>query len=204
MLSKTGVICFVAAAGLLLAGRASAQIEGNYDRIGPVPSAHSVDSILFDEYINFTCPHCNNFRSASLPLKKKYANRLRLRYVPILFRGQSDAPLRLFFIAQKHGKEAEIVETLFDATFKYGVNINDAAIVNYLARSAGLAEAYESEYSEDWVRQKVAESHQKADGAGVSATPTVVLNNALRITPTSGMQEFVGNLDRIIGQLLKP
>jgi len=183
---------------------AAAQVEGNYERIGPVPAKNSLDSVLFEEYINFTCPHCNNFRAASMSLTRKYAKRLNRQYVPVLFRGQNDAALRLFYIAQKQGREAEVVNALFDATFKYGVNINDAAIVSYLARSSGLAEAYERDYSADWVTQKVAESRDKADAAGITATPTIVIQNALRIMPSGGMQEFVGNLDRIIAQLLKP
>ena len=188
----------------LLALSAAAQVEGQFERIGLVPAKNSLDTVVLEEYINFTCPHCNSFRTASLPLTKKYAKRLDRRYVPILFRGQNDAALRLFHIARKNGKEAEIVNALFDATFKYGVNINDAAIVNYLARSSGLADVYEREFAADWVSQKLAESHQKADAAGITATPTVVLNNALRVTPQGGMNEFVGNLDQIIGQLLKP
>jgi protein-disulfide isomerase len=182
----------------------AAQVDGNYERIGTVPAKNSLDTILVEEYINFTCPHCNNFRSAAIPLYQKYAKRIDRRYVPILFRGQNDAALRLFVIAQKNGKEEEIVNALFDATFKYGVNINDPAIVNYLARSSGLAELYERDYAADWVGKKIAENHQKADAAGVSATPTLVLNNALRVVPQGGMQEFVGNVDRLIGQLLKP
>jgi protein-disulfide isomerase len=188
----------------LLVLSAAAQIEGQFERIGPVPARNSLDTVVLEEYINFTCPHCNNFRTAVLPLKEKYAKRLDRRTVPVLFRGQNDAALRLFYIAQKNGKEEEIVNALFDATFKYGVNINDAAIVSYLARSSGLAEAYEREFAAEWVSQKVAESHQKADAAGITATPTVIVSNALRVMPQSGMKEFVGNLDQIVGQLLKP
>jgi len=188
----------------LLVLSAAAQISGNFERIGPVPAKNSLDTVVLEEYINFTCPHCNSFRTASIPLTKKFAKRLTRRNVPILFRGQNDAALRLFYIAQKNGKEEEILNALFDATFKYGVNINDAAIVNYLARSSGLADVYEREFAADWVSQKLAESHQKAEAAGITATPTVVVNNALRVIPQGGMQEFIGNLDQIIGQLLKP
>ena len=43
----------------------------------------------------------------------------------------------------------------------------------------------------------------KAREAGVTATPTVVLQGTVRVLPRGGMQAFVDNLDRLITQLLK-
>jgi predicted DsbA family dithiol-disulfide isomerase len=187
----------------MLGYAAVAQVEGDYERIGSVPNAHTAEKVLFEEYINFTCPHCNNFLQAAASMKEKYGKRLEIVYVPILFRGQSDAALRLFYVAQKAGKEKPVMDALFDATFRYGVNINDPAVINYLARSTGLGEAYERESNADWVNQKLRESAQKADQAGISATPTVVLQGALRVMPRGGIPAFVDNLDRILSQLLK-
>ena len=181
---------------------AAAQIDGQFERIGPVPKPHSVQTVLFEEYLNFTCPHCNNFRQASVPLFEVHGKRLKRVYIPLLFRGQNDAALRLFYIGQKAGKEKQILDALFDATFRYGVNINDAGVVNYLARSAGLGEAYERDYNAEWVNQKLQQAATMADKAGITATPTIVLQGSLRIMPRGGMQAFVGNLDHIISQLL--
>lgn len=187
----------------LLALPVHAQLRGDYETIGTAPAPNSQDTVLFEEYINFTCPHCNNFRTAAQPLKAKYADRLELVNVPILFRGQNDAPLRLFFIAQKQGMEEEIKDALFDATFRYGVNINDPAVVSYLARSEGLGDAYAAEAAKPWVTQKVEEAMAKAQAAGITATPTVVLEGSVRVLPRGGMDQFVANLDTLIGQLLK-
>ncbi len=186
-----------------LALQAGAQIEGAYESIGPIPGKHSLDTVVYEEYINFTCSHCNNFRAAALPIKEKFRDKLRIVYIPILFRGQNDAAMRLFYIAQQQGLEEQIQDALFDATFRYGVNINDPAVVSYLARSAGLGEAYASEAGADWVTQKVEAAMAKAREAGVTATPTVVLQGTVRVLPRGGMQAFVDNLDRLITQLLK-
>lgn len=196
------VLLVVAMTGVMSLS-ASAQIEGDYERIGPVPNPHSVGQVLFEEYLNFTCPHCHNFRELAGPLFEKYGKRLKVVYIPILFRGQNDAALRLFYVAQKEGKEKEIMSALFDATFKYGVNINDPAVVNYLARSSGVGDAYQRDAQADWVNTKLQEASAKADQAGVSATPTVVLQGALRMLPKGGMQNYIDNVDHIISQLLK-
>ena len=182
---------------------AAAQIEGDYERIGPVPKPRSHDVVLFEEYLNFTCPHCNSFREQAGPLFRKHGKRLQVVHIPILFRGQNDAAPRLFYVAQKEGKEEEIMAALFDATFKYGVNINDPAVVNYLARSAGVGEAYQRNFNAAWVNAKLQEAAQKADQAGITATPTVILQGSLRLLPKGGMPAYIANIDHIISQLLK-
>lgn len=182
---------------------AAAQVQGDYERIGAVPNPGSAQTVLWEEYLNFTCPHCNNFRVAQKPLLEKFGKRLQVVHIPVLFRGQHDAALRLFHIGVREGKEQIVTDSLFDAGFRYGVNINDPSVVNYLARSAGLGEAYARDYNADWVNAKLAEATAKADAAGVSATPTIVLQGALRVTPKGGMDAFVDNLDVIISQLLK-
>jgi protein-disulfide isomerase len=188
---------------LTLATTAPAQLQGLFEPIGPVPAPHSLSVVRVEEYINFTCPHCNNFREVSKPLFAKYGKRVERVYVPILFRGQADAPLRLFFVGERAGRAEEVQELIFDATFRYGVNINDPQIVSYLARSAGLAEQFQAQAHADWVDEKIRDAHARADAAGVTATPTLVLSGSLRLVPETGMQAFVGNLDQLIAQLLK-
>ena len=186
-----------------LPAAAHAQIEGRYEIIGAVPKPHSLAVVQFDEYLNFTCPHCNNFRKAAKPLKKKYGKRLKVTYLPILFRGQADGPLRLFYIAQSVGRTEEIKNLIFDAAFNSGVNIYDPAVVSYLARSSGLGEKFRKEVNAEWVTRKVIAAQRRASEDGVRATPTVVLQRALLTSPQTGMQAYVGNLDHIIAQLLR-
>ena len=175
-----------------------------YDLIGPMPPLHSQAQVHMEEFANFTCPHCNNFRLASKQLREKYGKRLQVTLVPIAFRGQPDTPLRLYFIAERAGRGEEIKTLIFDAAFRYGVNVYDAKIVSYLARSAGLADVYEQEATADWVSDKVKQAHQRADQIGLEGTPTIVLNGALRLVPRTGMQAFVTGLDQTIADLLKP
>ena len=202
---KAVISCLLLAATLLLnpLAAAPAEIEGRYEVIGKVPKKHTLDVVQFDEYLNFTCPHCNNFRKAAKPIKLKYGKRLKVTYLPVLFRGQTDGPLRLFYIAQSVGRTEEIKNLIFDAAFKSGVNIYDPAVVSYLARSSGLGEKFRKEANAEWVTQKVIAAQRRASEDGVQATPTVVLQRALLVSPKTGMQAYVGNLDHIIGQLLR-
>ena len=189
----------------LATGSAAAQsaLRGDFEPFGPIPAPGSQAKVKFEEFFNFTCPHCNNFRNAAKPLFKKYEGKLDHQYLPVLFRGQSDEPLRLYFIAEKLGRGAEVRSLIYDATFKYGVNINDPAIVNYLAKSAGLGVEYASDARKPWVDEKIMHAQRRAALASVNATPTVVLADTLRVLPRGGADQFVNNLDQLIQQLLK-
>lgn len=197
-------ILFILAITLPAPMWAAPEIAGQYVAIGTVPARHSLERVAFEEFLNFTCPHCNNFRGEAKGLFVKYGQRIQRIYVPILFRGQQDEPLRLFFIAEAAGKTEQVKDAIFDAAFKYNANVYDKAVVAFLARQEGLYERYRAEAQAEWVTKKVLAAQQRAHEAGVDATPTIVLQHALRTTPESGMAAFVNNLDAIIAQLLKP
>ncbi len=198
------LLCAVLIAWLWLGwpGAASAQFKGSYTAIGPLPEAGSVKVVAFDEYLNFSCPHCNNFRKAAKPLKKKYGKRLKITYFPLLFQGQTDEVARFFFLAQAAGRTEEIIKLIFEASFDNGVNVHDPKVVSYLARTSGLGEAYRNGKDAKWVTDKVNAARQSAAVAGIRATPTVVLQGALKVEPESKIAVFVQNIDGLISQLL--
>lgn len=199
------ILCLFAVSLQALFGVAplSAQIVGIYETIGTLPKNNSLETVELEEFLNFTCPHCNNFRNSSKDLFAKYGKRINRKNIPILFRNQSDLILRLYYIAEKQGIAGEVKTQIFDAVFKYGVNINDPKVVEFLARSAGLTDQFRKDVNSDWVYQKLVQAQERADEAGVRATPTIVLNRALRLVPKMSMGAFVKNLDRIVEQMLK-
>jgi len=183
----------------------AASLTGNYVLLPgkTAPALHSLDVVVLEEFLNFSCPHCNDFRETAKPLFAKYGKRVKLVLIPILFRGQTDDALRLFYIAQSHGKEEQIEDALFDARFRYGADNFDPQVVNYLARTNGLQDAYTKDAPAEWVGRRVADGHAKANADGVEATPTLVVQESLRMTPDSTMKDFVAGLDSVISQLLK-
>ena len=179
------------------------QLKGNFVALKATPAPHSLDTVVVEEFLNFSCPHCNKFREVAKPVFEKYGKRVKLIRIPILFRGHDDAPLRLFYIGQAKGLEDRMDEALFGASFKSNVNVFDPRVVSYLARSEGLKPAYDQDAGADWVSSRIASGQARADGYGVEATPTLVLQGSLRMVPETTMEEFVGNFDRMLAQLLK-
>jgi len=180
-------------------------LQGKYTVLAgkTAPAPHTLDVVVVEEFLNFSCPHCNAFREVAKPVFAKYGKRLKLVRIPVLFRGQGDAPLRLFYVAQAHDREDEIDEALFDARFRNDVDNFSPDIVSYLARSNGLEKAYEKEASLPWVDHRIADGMVQADAAGVDATPTLLVEGVLKLVPQSTMADFVANFDNVVAQLLK-
>ena len=122
---------------------AKESIRGHFEIVGPVPSVHSVKKVVFEEFMNFGCSHCNTLHNASKDFRKKFADKVEFIDIPIVFRGQDDSPLRLYYVARKIGKGKLIKDELFKASFTHGVNIFDSGIANYLARSLGMNKEFQ-------------------------------------------------------------
>ena len=189
---------------LALPVNSAERIRGHYAVVGKVPKAHTVEKVVFEEFMNFGCPHCNNLREASIEFRKQQKDRVEFIDIPIVFRGQDDAPLRLYYVARKLGKGDQIKDELFKARFTHGVDVFDKGIVNYLARSLGLSEAFQKEKYAPWVNQLLAEGELKAQQYGLTGTPTVVLQYSLKmdIGRYEGMDKFALKVQETIDDLL--
>jgi protein-disulfide isomerase len=196
------VVALVAASLLIGTAVTAAELPGSYEAIGTVPAAGSQKVVKFEEFLNFTCPHCNAFRLESKPLFDKYDDRVLRIYVPILFRGQADYPLRLFYVAVAEGKTEAVKDALFDAAFRFRADIYSADTVAYIASELGLADAYRRNANAGWVTKLIQDGHKRANEAQIRGTPTVVLAHTVKVTPVGGMQQFLANLDGLIGGLL--
>ncbi|MEZ7852572.1 MAG: DsbA family protein [SAR324 cluster bacterium] len=184
---------------------AKESIRGHFEIVGPVPSVHSVKKVVFEEFMNFGCSHCNTLHNASKDFRKKFADKVEFIDIPIVFRGQDDSPLRLYYVARKIGKGKLIKDELFKASFTHGVNIFDSGITNYLARSLGMNKEFQQEKDKAWVNNLIKEGERKSAIYGVSGTPTVVIQRALKmeIGPYGTMSEFIKKVPETIADLIQ-
>ena len=193
-------------AGLLLLSTPlfAAKIRGHYSLVGTKPESHSVQKVIYEEIINFGCAHCNNLRKASEELRKQWGDRVEFVDIPITFRGQDDSPLRLYYVAQSVGKGDLVRTALFDARFVHGVDVFDAGICNYLARSLGLGAVYSQEKNKPWVNEAIQAGIQKSNAYGVTGTPSVILMGSLKmdIGRYGSMADFTDKVPETFEDLL--
>ena len=182
---------------------AKESIRGYYDAVGNIPAAHSVKKVVYEEFMNFGCPHCNNLYKASRNFRKKFADKVEFIDIPIVFRGQDDSPLRLYYVAKKIGKGDLIIDELFKASFTHNVNVFDPGITNYLARSLGIHKEFQKEKDQKWVNQLIKDGERKATIYGLTGTPTIVIQYALKmdIGPYGTMAGFVKKIPETIADL---
>jgi thiol:disulfide interchange protein DsbA len=182
----------------------AADIRGYYDEIGNLPAPKSVEKVRFEEFMNFGCPHCNNLHQASEKLREEYADRVEFIDVPIAFRGQDDAPVRLYYVAESLGRGEEMKRELFKTRFEYGVDVFDKGIANYLAQSMGIADEYREQAQESWVTEKIADSMRRAERYGITGTPTVVIEGSMKmdIGKYRTMESFAEKVPETIEDLL--
>ncbi len=192
--------------GLILAFSLSAndKIRGHYKLVGNKPEVKSIKKVIFEEFINFGCSHCNKLHKASKDFRKKFADQIKFIDIPIVFKGQDDSPLRLYYVAKKIGKGDLIKDELFKASFIHGVNVFDPGIINYLARSLGITKEFQQEKSQQWVNQLISEGENKSLTYGLRGTPTVVIQQALKmdIGKYGSMEEFVKKVPETIEDLM--
>ena len=60
--------------GLILSFSLSAneKIRGHYKLLGNKPDANSIKKVVFEEFINFGCSHCNKLHKASKNFRKTF------------------------------------------------------------------------------------------------------------------------------------
>ena len=184
---------------------ANEKIRGHYKLVGNKPESKSIKKIVFEEFINFGCSHCNKLHKASKEFRKKFADQIEFVDIPIVFKGQDDSPLRLYYVARKIGKGDLIKDELFNASFIHGVNVFDPGVTNYLARSLGISKEFQKEKDLHWVNQMIKDGKRKSLIYGVRGTPTVIIQQALKmdIGKYGSMDAFLKKFPETIEDLMR-
>ena len=184
---------------------ANEKIRGHYKLVGNKPESKSIKKIVFEEFINFGCSHCNKLHKASKKFRKNFADQIEFVDIPIVFKDQDDSPLRLYYVARKIGKGDLIKDELFNASFIHGVNVFDPGVTNYLARSLGISKEFQKEKDLPWVNQLIRDGKRKSLIYGVRGTPTVIIQQALKmdIGKYGSMDAFLKKVPETIEDLMR-
>ncbi len=199
------IILLVSGIFLSFSISANEKIRGHYKLVGNKPESKSLKKVIFEEFINFGCSHCNKLHKASKDFRKKYAGQIEFIDIPIVFKGQDDTPLRLYYVARKIGKGDLIKDELFKASFDHGVNVFDPGITSYLARSLGIRKEFQEEREKNWVNQLIKDGERKSLIYGVRGTPTVIIQKSLKmdIGKYGSMDSFLKKVPETIEDLMR-
>ncbi len=186
--------------------QADEKIHGKYEVIGDISKLKNVKMIEMAEFFNYSCGHCYRFLETSKRLRSKFKDKLHHKKFPIYWGDQTAYPAMAFYIADELGLEEEFTQELFDTSFKLGIDIFQPKVIRFLARDFKIGKEMAEGMQSASIKAKTDRSLELAKQVKANETPTVIINNVLKVAPsmTNGStDEMTDNLEIIFADILK-
>jgi cyclophilin family peptidyl-prolyl cis-trans isomerase/protein-disulfide isomerase len=136
--------------------------------------------ITLTVYDQFDCPGCKYFETQLPLLKEAFPNEFRLVFRHFFFHDNADLPARAAEAAGRQGKFFEVKSFIFeDVENWYGKTGTDFETwIRSTAEKFDLdADQMVADFNDQEVIDKVAAENQKSQELGLSATPSIFINN---------------------------
>jgi thiol:disulfide interchange protein DsbA len=182
-------------------------IKGKYQLLGKADGLKGAKQIEMIEFFNYSCGHCYKFLKTSERLHKKYKGKLLHKKSPIYWGQQTPYPAMAFYIADEQGVEKKFTQELFDTNFQLNVNIFQPRVLKLLAKDYGIEKEMTKGMQSPSIKAKVQGSLALAQQYKANETPTVIINETLRVTPSisgGSVELMTDNLEVIFDSILNP
>ena len=186
--------------------QADEKIRGKYEVIGDINKLKDVKTIEMTEFFNYSCGHCYRFLETSKRLHARFKDKLHHKKFPIYWGNQTAYPAMAFYIADELGVEEEFTHELFDTNFKLNINIFQPKGIKFLAREFKISKEMTEGMQSASIKAKTDHSLQMAKQFKANETPTIIINDVLKVAPslTNGsVDEMTDNLEIIFADILK-
>ena len=110
-----------------------------------------------------------------------------------------------FFIADEQGIEKKFTKELFETNFLMNINIFQPRVIKILAKDYGIEKEMTAGMQEARIKSKVTQSLALAKHYQANETPTVIINDTLKVMPshTGGdVNKMTDNLEIIFDDIL--
>ena len=181
-------------------------IRGKYEVIGDINKLKGVKTIKMLEFFNYSCGHCYKFLETSKKLRAKFKDKLHHKKYPIYWGNQTPYPAKAFYIADELGLEEEFTQELFDTNFKLNINIFQPKVIRFLAKEYKIEKEMTAGMQSTAISAKTNESLALAKKFKANETPTIIINNVLKVAPSitkGNVEEMTANLEVIFEDILK-
>jgi len=172
-------------------------LKGDFEVVSGFENTHTRGEVKAMEFFDFYCPHCYQLHIQESRLERKYGDALKMTSMPFPLRPASFPPLEAYVIARDMGKGEEMKDAIFRAKWEEGLDIGNKEVLVELAGRVGLDTDEFKSRLEKGARREVQNSRTLGGRYGISATPTVILDNNIRVTGAD-----VDNLETVITSIL--
>lgn len=182
-------------------------VKGKYQIIGKASRLKGAKQIEMIEFFNYSCGHCYKFLETSKRLHKKFKGKLLHKKSPIYWGQQNPYPAMAFYISDEQGVEQKFTQELFDTNFQLSVNIFQPRVIKLLAKDYGIEKEMLEGMQSASIKAKVQKSLDLAKHYKANETPTVIINDTLRVTPSisgGSVEKMTDNLEVIFNSILNP
>jgi thiol:disulfide interchange protein DsbA len=182
-------------------------IKGKYQLLGKADGLKGARQVEMIEFFNYSCGHCYKFLKASERLHKKFKGKLLHKKSPIYWGQQTPYPAMAYYIADEQGVEKKFTQEMFDTNFQLNVNIFQPRVLKLLAKDYGIEKEMTAGMQSSSIKSKVQNSLALAQQYKANETPTVIINETLRVTPSisgGSIEMMTDNLEVIFDSILNP
>lgn len=112
-----------------------------------------------------------------------------------------------YYISDEQGVEEKFTRELFDTNFQLNVNIFQPRVIKLLAKDFGIEREMVEGMQSPAIQAKVRKSLALAQSYKANETPTVIINETLRVTPSisgGSVEVMTDNLEVIFDSILNP
>ena len=186
--------------------QAGEKISGKYEVIGDISKLKNIKTIVMAEFFNYSCGHCYRFLETSKRLHAKFKDKLHHKKFPIYWGDQTAYPAMAFYISDELGLEEEFTQELFDTSFKLGIDIFQPKVIKFLARDFKISKEMTEGMQSASIKAKTDRSLELAKQAKANETPTIIINDILKVAPSmthGSIDEMTDNLEIIFTDILK-
>ena len=185
---------------------ADEKIRGKYEVIGDINKLKGVKTIKMLEFFNYSCGHCYRFLETSKKLRAKFKDKLHHKKYPIYWGNQTAYPAMAFYIADSLGIEEEFTQELFDTGFKLSIDVFQPKVIRFLAKEYKIGKEMKEGMQSDAIKAKTDESLALAKKYKANETPTIIINDVLKVAPSitkGNVDDMTDNLEIIFEDILK-
>ena len=166
------------------ASAAACQLDPSTDRVAnegralvnfqDITKGASDSEVTVLEYFDPNCPHCKTFHSTMTSLVDSYGDSVQFVYKPFPLRGTSLPEIQALYVAHQQGKFAEMLNGQYARQSRQGINDQD---LRAIASEIGMSpDVLMSQIDQGKYREQILQQRTAAIEAGVSSTPTVIVN----------------------------
>ena len=203
----TGWLRISAAAMLLAAGVASAQVAGkDFQTITPPQPTETGNKIEVLEFFSYACPHCRSLQTPlSVWLKRKPAD-VEFKRVPAVFQETWVPFARLYFAVETMGATDALHHHVFTALHDQKVRLQDPKVLfDWVATKGVDKQKFMDTYNSFSVQSRTQRAAEVTRRYDVQFTPAVIVNGRYMTGPSMTSSGNTVDYDRffkVLDQLI--